>query len=380
MTTIKVHTKMKNKIFSNNKVIGSHFIIDLFGCNRQEINSAAFLKKTLTSSLEGTDIVVLDSGFYTFEKQGVTGFLLLSTSHLSVHSWPEYDYLSVDLYSCSSEKMTRRALDYLLEKFTHREAVVRAIERTYDVMPEPGHDDPILQLPSYKSDPSRSVHIRKRVENIKSWLQRIEIIDTEEFGLCMLIDKKIQTSETDHHLYDEAMLAGLSNTDREIIILGGGDGYVAEAALKINPSLKITIVDLDPEVVAVAKRHLGQKVFDHPNVTTYIGDALSYLQRRQGEPVDGVLADLTDNPISHLKDPYGDDHAGFYGRLMPLIKRHLHKDGWLMFRASAPEMSQRHINTGAIIEGQARQHFDNVTYNDVFIPSFGEKNRFIMAR
>ncbi|MFA6226983.1 MAG: adenosylmethionine decarboxylase [Candidatus Paceibacterota bacterium] len=370
---------MKNKSLDDNRIIGTHYIVDLFGCNRKQINSSDFLKKVLMESINGTDIKILNHAFYSFDPQGVTGFFLLSTSHMSFHSWPEHEYISIDIYSCSSEKMTRKIVDYILEKICHREAVVKTVDRTYNLISKKNGNEPIIKMAVYKDGSEQVIHVTKRVENIKSPFQQIEIVDTEEFGRCMIIDNLIQTSEKDHTLYDRAILKGLSKTDKEIIILGGGDGYVAEEALRINPDLKITIVDLDVEVVNVARKYLGQKVFDHPNVKLYIGDALQYLKAVKGNSVDGIVSDLTDNPALEFDNTYAEDYTRFFEQIVPLIKAHLNKDGWLSIQAGTSIVTKSHLDTAKIIERIAKKTFSKVNKEDVLIPSFGEENCFIIA-
>jgi spermidine synthase len=371
---------MENKSLADNKVIGTHYIVDLFGFNRKQINSVDFLKKVLTKSIQGTDIIMLNHAFYKFDPQGVTGFFLLSLSHISVHSWPEHEYLSIDVYSCSSEKMTRKVVDYILEKVQHKKAVVKTVDRTYNLLDENKKNGTVLKMSVYKDGSEQTIHVLKRVENIKSAFQQIEIVDTKEFGRCMLIDNLVQTSEKDHLLYDKAILKRLCSKDKEIIILGGGDGYVAEEALRINPNLKITIVDLDVEVINIARKHLGQKVFDHPNVKLYIGDALQYLKAVKDAPVDGIVSDLTDNPSLEFDNTYTEDYTKFFEEIIPLIKKHLKNDGWLSLQAGTSKVTNSHLDTAKIIRRIAKENFKEVSKEDDLIPSFGEENCFIFAK
>ena len=58
----------------------------------------------LRAALEGAatrgKLVVLERVFHSFDGQGVAGMLLLSSSHLTVHTWPEFGYAAVDLFTC----------------------------------------------------------------------------------------------------------------------------------------------------------------------------------------------------------------------------------------------------------------------------------------
>jgi spermidine synthase len=220
----------------------------------------------------------------------------------------------------------------------------------------------------------------KKLAEINSAFQNIILADLKKFGISLVIDGLVQTSEFDHEIYDKALLIPLKLTDKHLLILGGGDGYVAEMALKINPKLKITIVDLDTEVVDLSKKFLNQKIFSHPNVTLNIGDALNYLKNykiRHEEKVDGIIYDLTDSPIG------GNGAKGritkFYKETFELSKEVLKLGGWISAQAGASVVTPPYINVEEIIEKQVERVFKNFNRKDVMVPSFGEKNAFIRA-
>jgi S-adenosylmethionine decarboxylase proenzyme len=115
----------------NSNPNGVHYLIDFFGCDEEQINSVDFWKKVLPESLRGSSMTILNSFFYKFEPQGVTGFLLLSASHISIHTWPEYGYVSCDLFSCSSEDESKKVMDYLVKNIKNSKAEIKKICRGY---------------------------------------------------------------------------------------------------------------------------------------------------------------------------------------------------------------------------------------------------------
>lgn len=74
------------------------------------------------------DMEILSSHFHQFEPQGVTGILLLSTSHLSIHTWPEEGYASLDFYTCGDQDLNGQ-VEYLLEELSSKKAMVCSIFR-----------------------------------------------------------------------------------------------------------------------------------------------------------------------------------------------------------------------------------------------------------
>lgn len=159
----------------------------------------------------------------------------------------------------------------------------------------------------------------------RSAYQDIAIYNTEEFGRCLFLDGVIQCSESDHAAYDRALLKRLRPTDRRLLILGGGDGYTAELALQLDPALEITVVDLDAEVVAACRQHLGQQVFADPRLQLVIADALKFMEQVGNAGYDGVVCDLTDFPVGYNDGAFRE----FYATVFPLARKVLKDDGWL---------------------------------------------------
>lgn len=356
------------------KTKGLHVLIDLYGCDPHQINSGKFWTDTLTEAARTANMEVLHAYFYEFKPQGITGFLLLSTSHISIHSWPEYNYAACDVFSCSDDAETLKAADFLIQAIESTKKKVQKIKRGYSVME-------YLESPIYRTGKISRIRVVKKLAEIHSAFHNIIVADLRKLGKSLVIDGLVQTSEFDHERYDCALLAPLKSTDRHILILGGGDGYVAEMALKMNPSLKIIVIDLDAEVVRVAKKYLNQNIFSHPNVTLNIGDALNYLKMYTGrheEKVDGVVSDLTDNPVG------GNGTKGkiseFYEEVFRLSKEILKPGGWISVQAGAATVVPKYIDSAKITENKFQKVFGNFTRKDVLIPSFGEKNSFIWAK
>ena len=189
----------------------------------------------------------------------------------------------------------------------------------------------------------------------------------------------MQTAEADHEIYDKAILKSLCGKDKNLLILGGGDGYVAEMALKLNPNLKIKIIDLDVEVVKGSEKYLDQKIFKDKRVHLYIEDAFNYLKNtaKHNGKFDGIVCDLTDEPI-RKKDQK--NFSKFYEEILDLSKDVLCENGWISLQAGASKVTSGHINAVSIIEKILEKYFKNISRRDIMISSFGEKNAFLYGK
>lgn len=359
---------------SKQRVKGAHFTIDFFGCDPHQLNSLKFWQENLVASAHAAKMDILHSYFHQFEPQGITGFLLLSSSHISFHTWPEYNYVACDVFSCSNDEETYKAVQYLKDVIEHKRVEMNKIKRGYVVME-------FLPTPIYRTGKKENIRVIQKIADITSTFQNIVIVDTVEFGKTMVIDGLVQTSDKDHEIYDKALLRDLKPSDKKILILGGGDGYVAETALKINPELEITVVDLDSEVVHFAKKYLNQKVFDRKNVKLNIGDALSFM-RTQAElgniHFDGVISDLTDNPIGGGNAKK--ELAKFYTEVFSLAKSVMKEGAWLSAQAGASKVCRKYIDSFKIMKPILDKEFGTSERSDVLIPSFSEQNAFLHTK
>lgn len=107
---------------------GKHIIIDGFECNSLHLNNIAFLENLCKKAALDAGMEILHSYFHQFQPQGITGVLVLSTSHLSIHTWPEEKYASFDIYTCGDSDLTA-PVNLLLKELSAQKAMVYSIDR-----------------------------------------------------------------------------------------------------------------------------------------------------------------------------------------------------------------------------------------------------------
>lgn len=82
--------------------LGTHLVMEVWGVRAHTLDDESYLARVLADASEAAGLTVLQSAFHRFSPQGVTGVVLLSESHTSVHTWPEYGYAAIDLFSCGA--------------------------------------------------------------------------------------------------------------------------------------------------------------------------------------------------------------------------------------------------------------------------------------
>lgn len=85
--------------------LGRHVLVDFFGIDPKKLRDRRRLMEVLRRALErGGFNVIKEAGGHKFKGggKGVTGFILLAQSHAAFHSYPEYGYFALDIYSCGT--------------------------------------------------------------------------------------------------------------------------------------------------------------------------------------------------------------------------------------------------------------------------------------
>ena len=111
------------------KVLGRHAIYELLGGDPTLLDDEDFVKEALTQASEATGATLLGLITHKFEPQGVTGVALLSESHLSFHSWPEYGYASIDAFTCGDHTDPEAACHSLKHAFKATHGSIRLLRR-----------------------------------------------------------------------------------------------------------------------------------------------------------------------------------------------------------------------------------------------------------
>lgn len=121
-----------------------HLIIDGYGGDPQRLDDEGLVAAILDSypgAIGMTKIAPPSVHRYdgpVFEDRGVSGFVLIAESHISIHTFPERRMVWVDLFSCKAFD-AERAADYIREQFSLTEMKIRLLE---DRSLEPAHHPP----------------------------------------------------------------------------------------------------------------------------------------------------------------------------------------------------------------------------------------------
>lgn len=112
--------------------IGHHYIVEASGCDPEVIGSVSKVQQILVKAAEIAGATVWAVSFNKFSPKGVSGVVVISESHISTHTWPEYQYGALDIYTCGENVDSEKAILYAVEAFGAKTSHMTEITRGID--------------------------------------------------------------------------------------------------------------------------------------------------------------------------------------------------------------------------------------------------------
>mgnify|MGYP001264291873 CR=1 FL=1 len=331
--------------------VGEHITLDIIGTTGEY--EPSFFEALVHKIAEKAKVTVLNISKYKFEPQGFTLVALLAESHISFHTFPEHGIISFDFFTCGKVS-PNVALDVIKSEINCK----RIVKKSFDRHTVENYFDT-----SSTSGMQKSYVVKDVLEDFVSKVgQHIQILDLEEFGKSLFIDKDLQVASYDEHLYSSTFVnSGLKlnpSKDRAAII-GGGDGGVARECISKNFGF-IDWFELDPEVVNVCDKHLakiGNKATEKNSVNCVWGDAFESIKTVNDNTYDQIFVDLND-------DQYCIDLAA---KNMNALERILKPKGVITAQVGSQDKKPDQVNNWLNV---FNKNFGNTKLSRVYIPSF----------
>ena len=109
------HPKFKVKGIKMN-YLGRHILAESFDCDSNILNNLKLVEKYMTEAALECGATVVNKCFHLFNPHGVSGVVIISESHLAIHTWPEYGYAAVDLFTCGEQCDPKVSYEFLKRK------------------------------------------------------------------------------------------------------------------------------------------------------------------------------------------------------------------------------------------------------------------------
>ena len=109
--------------------LGTHILLDLRACDRDVLNDVAEVRRAMLDAAVAANATIIGESFHAFSTIGVSGAVIISESHLTIHTWPEYGFAAVDIFTCGAALRPDRAVAVLIERLRCGESKQWEVQR-----------------------------------------------------------------------------------------------------------------------------------------------------------------------------------------------------------------------------------------------------------
>ncbi|WP_412096027.1 spermidine synthase [Bacillus sp. PS06] len=162
--------------------------------------------------------------------------------------------------------------------------------------------------------------INKTLHTEQTEFQKLDMVETAEFGNMLILDGMVMTTQKDEFVYHE-MVAHVPlfthPKPENVLVVGGGDGGVIREVLKHPSVKKATLVDIDGKVIEYSKQYLPEIAgkLDDPRVDVKVDDGFLHIAKSENE-YDVIMVDSTE-PVGPAVNLFT---KGFYAGISKALK------------------------------------------------------------
>jgi len=340
----------------SNIALGDHILVEFMSCDPHIMNDVATIERAMVEAAQKADATVINSTFHHFSPYGVSGVVVIQESHLAIHTWPEYGYAAVDLFTCG-EHNAWISFDYLKEHFKSKSYSAIEMKRgSLNLLKRNNFDMSSMREragnwnnPDFftrnvwftDKDEDQALSLRFTGEvffDVRSPYQRVRILESTKYGKMLAIDDMVMTTSNDEFHYHEMISHPALFTHqnpKNILVIGGGDGGTVREVLRHSSVERVTMVEIDGEVVRACREHLPNIAasFEHPKLNLLIEDGIAYVKNSKPESYDVIIVDGSD-PVGPAEGLFSTE---FYTNCYKALK----KGGILVTQGESPKFNEK---------------------------------------
>ena len=336
--------------------LGNHILVEFMGCDPHIMNDVSSIERDMVGAAQKAGATVINSTFHHFSPYGVSGVVVIQESHLAIHTWPEYGYAAVDLFTCG-EMDAWISFDFLKECFgakqysaieMKRGAIQLLTRNEFDItsMRERATEwrNPEMYTRNVwftDKDEDQGLSLRFTGEvfyDVQSPFQRVRILESYKYGKMLTLDNMVMTTEVDEYHYHEMISHPAMFTHgnvKNVLVIGGGDGGTIREILRHPGVEKVTMVEIDGEVIEACKQHLPNIAceFDNPKLTLLVDDGIAFVRDAEAGVYDLVIVDGSD-PVGPAEGLFS---VSFYQNCYKTLK----EGGILVAQGESPKFNEK---------------------------------------
>ncbi len=361
--------------------LGRHVIVELYDCQPSLLDDVTYVQNAMQKAAQEAGATIINLTFHHFSPYGVSGVVVIEESHLAIHTWPEWGFASIDLFTCGEKTDPWKCYNVLKEAFlaSHGSAIEMRrgqleLLKKNDYKPSSlaQNRNSATEKPTFISENqnkeinkiSKEIWFTERDENLalslkhkgnllfkkQSAFQKVEVFDTFAFGKALVLDGLVVATQKDEAAYHEMLVhpafTFLNDYNRtnnliskkiKVLIIGGGDGGTAREVLRYDAVEKVTMIEQDKMVTEAAKNHFESlaSALENPKLELLFLEANQFLDNYVEEnntksKFDIIIVDAADTTQEPILDKI------FFKKLYDLLE----DNGILTTQCDAPRWHQ----------------------------------------
>lgn len=342
--------------------LGRHILVEFYDCSAELMNDVVHIENSMVAAAETAGATVINSTFHHFSPYGVSGVVVIQESHLAIHTWPEYGYAAVDLFTCGDSVDPWVSYKYLKEAFEAghgssmelRRGQLSLLKRNdfnleslRDLSPKTIEAEGTITRDVWFTERDENIalslkHSGKQLYKKDSPYQRVEIYETLAYGNMLTLDGMVMCTQKDEYVYHEMIthipMFGHPKAKRALVI-GGGDGGTVRELLRHEQLEEVTLVEIDELVIEACKLHLPETAvaFGNSRLNLLVEDGIKYINDCEDGRYDLIIVDSA--------DPVGPGEGLFTAKFYSEVYRCLTPDGLMITQSESPR-----FNSGVFVE------------------------------
>lgn len=336
--------------------LGRHILVEFNGCSPDILDDVAVIEAAMVEAARKAGATVIQSTFHHFSPFGVSGVVVIQESHLAIHTWPEYQYAAVDLFTCGETVDPWVSFDHLKTAFkAHNHSSIEMYRGSLSLLKRADFKlkanrtqmEKALSQPKFQRnlwftdrDENQALSLRHTGNipfNETSPYQIVRIFESPEFGRFLALNNMVMCTERDEFHYHEMIVHPVMQVHADpqrVLVIGGGDGGTVREVLKY-PVEKVTMVEIDEAVVRASREFLPTMSceFNNPKLDLRIADGIQYVKEVEEASFDIIIVDGSD-PVGPAEGLFT---ADFYRNCM----RALRPNGLLVTQGESPLFQEK---------------------------------------
>ncbi len=112
--------------------LGRHFLAEFYNCSSEILNNKEEIAEIMTKGIEISNATIIKPFFHKFSPYGISGIIVIAESHLAIHTWPEFGFAAVDLFSCGNFDFTE-SLKFIRDNLKAERYSILGIKRGINI-------------------------------------------------------------------------------------------------------------------------------------------------------------------------------------------------------------------------------------------------------